>query len=1590
MKNFSPRKGSLNFLRWLFIIAVYCVPFLAEAQEVFDLALTKQLSDGQSTQVSVGDQISYTVTVHNQGTLAADGITITDYLPLGTNLVSSNWSYNSGNMASYSFPSAASGSILQPGSSISVDIVLEVQQYTNPSIINLAEISSAIDENGNTEDDDSMFDNSNANDFVGGDNTIDDENGDEDDHDFAGIIVNEIPTIFDLSLEKELADGQSGVVYNGDFVNYTISISNEGNTAADNIIITDYLPDGTVLADDDWILNSNGSAYIMALSGSVLQPGASVSVDITLAVDDAGDGELINLAEISGATDGNGNQVTDMDSTPGNSIAGEDDYDDASVTVMTIPVTDCNNPLTCDPVTACVGGQETITICPSYCIAGNFQITEVHSTFNCSIVIQDDGCIKYTPLPGMDAVGFDYLTIVASNENGECVELVYNFTIGNCCTAYAGELDALDNNVCMGNTISAYPVINPVVPDGYVMEYVLSLGENHDIVATNELPEFFVEADGYYTIHTIVYDPAVFDISNYSNGIEIYNYFEGDNCGSFLLYGAGIWVEDCCFADVGTLVPTQETFCQYEKVKGELLETPTIPDGFVIRYILTDYLGNIIARKATPNFGYVDPGTYTIFTAVYDPTVLNLSTYTNIQTFMDEFIIPPAGFCGDITFNGATCVVEECCVANTGELDPLNNQVCTGEELVAYFVSDAVVPDGLNLVYVLTTGNGNIVGINSDPIFVGDIVGNYTIHSLIYDALTFDPTAYATGSEMSTYFENEPCGGFLVNGASISVEECVEPCTADVGVLIPVQPSFCDFDDVVAVITTEPVVPEGFHIRHILTDYLGNILQKKVNPNFGQLPPGTYTIFTVVYHSDDIGLGTYDNIQDLLDVFVGADSDFCGDITFNGATCVVDDCTPPCTPENIYACTGPVTPLVVCPEFCEIGSDYVFSEMHTTFECSLTDLGNGCIRYVPLPGFDGMEDQIEIIACNDAGVCETVYAYITVGDCDVDPPNPPNPPNPPCTADQDLCIATFATNTTPTQICLDFCNDGATIESIDATFDCVFEPTTEVCFEFLPLPGMFGQEVITVTACSGNGVCEDANVYVTISDDCSGNITSNNVPVAIDDNEWTNINTPVVIQVLSNDSDPDGDVFTICDYTLPANGTVVQIGNSFEYTPNQGYVGVDVFSYTICDGNGGSDDAAVYVDIQPATNQPPIAIDDFVETDYNDPIIINVLDNDSNPSGGDFYICSFEQPADGTVVETANGFEYTPNTNFSGIDVFTYTICNGNGGEDQGTVTINVLSCVSEMEVCRWPFSTSIEHTLICVDFCGDGYLVQDLDSYFQCSLSEPENNCFYYLPLPGFTGVDTVAVTGCNASGACETAYAYVNVTDNCSGVEVPVGNQPPVAENDTVILVGYSSMNLEVLWNDYDPDGDNFEICAITLPANGTISNLGGGLFTYYPSGSFEGVDAFSYSICDDFGNYDYGLVIIYGAEGKPANSTEQVMNMMSEDPEGTRIDFSSARNACLDHMQVPNVLTPNGDGINDVFRITDENNCLMLRQEVEFVVFDRMGSVVYQDRAYQSNLQWIPETNLPGDTYFYSLNVANENGKVNQIQGFIELRK
>jgi hypothetical protein len=128
-------------------------------------------------------------------------------------------------------------------------------------------------------------------------------------------------------------------------------------------------------------------------------------------------------------------------------------------------------------------------------------------------------------------------------------------------------------------------------------------------------------------------------------------------------------------------------------------------------------------------------------------------------------------------------------------------------------------------------------------------------------------------------------------------------------------------------------------------------------------------------------------------------------------------------------------------------------------------------------------------------------------------------------------------------------------------------------FTYTPVSNFSGSDDFTFQAYDGLALSNAATVNITV-------ITYNHPPVAQPDSATTTRGTKVAIDVLANDSDPDGDALAVVSFTKGANGKVTTgTSSKLSYSPAAGFMGTDTFGYTISDGRGGMATAAVSVTV---------------------------------------------------------------------------------------------------------------------------------------------------------------------------------------------------------------------------------------------------------------------------------------------------------------------------------------------------------------------------------------------------------------------------
>ncbi|MGH9921324.1 MAG: tandem-95 repeat protein, partial [Nitrososphaerales archaeon] len=343
----------------------------------------------------------------------------------------------------------------------------------------------------------------------------------------------------------------------------------------------------------------------------------------------------------------------------------------------------------------------------------------------------------------------------------------------------------------------------------------------------------------------------------------------------------------------------------------------------------------------------------------------------------------------------------------------------------------------------------------------------------------------------------------------------------------------------------------------------------------------------------------------------------------------------------------------------------------------------------------------------------------------------------------------------------------------------------------------------------------------------------NDAPVADEDSVSVDENEATAISVLSNDSDVDGDSLTVTSVTDPPNGSAIINGNgTITYTPTGDYNGPDSFDYTISDDNGGFDTATVNVIVEPM-NDAPVANDDAVSTDEDTILEIpeaTLLANDTDADGDTLTVSSFDavSTAGGTIV-LGSSLDYTPPSNFNGVDTFTYTASDGNGGFDTATVTVTVNAVNDEPVLGAIGDQTIDEQTLLTFTATAtDVDIGQTLTFSLigaPAGVSITSGGVFTWTPTEAQgSGVYTfdVVVTDDGSPNLSDSETIDVTVNEvNTAPVLNPVGDQ--TIDEETLLSFTATA-------SDSDVPANTLTFSLSGEPAGASITS--GGVFTWTPT--------------------------------------------------------------------------------------------------------------------------------------------------------------
>lgn len=335
-----------------------------------------------------------------------------------------------------------------------------------------------------------------------------------------------------------------------------------------------------------------------------------------------------------------------------------------------------------------------------------------------------------------------------------------------------------------------------------------------------------------------------------------------------------------------------------------------------------------------------------------------------------------------------------------------------------------------------------------------------------------------------------------------------------------------------------------------------------------------------------------------------------------------------------------------------------------TTDGGLTLYSNGSFRYVPNPGFQGV-DAFQYQATDGFGLSAPVTATIVVGT------------NRPLAANDAFPVSEEATlSVSAASGLLSNDTDPLGRAMTAALFSAPAHGTATVSangsFTYTPAVNFFGTDSFRYRVTAGGVKSNLATVTLTVTN-------VNDAPVAHGDTYKTRSNTPLAVAaaqgVLTNDTDPDAEPITAELVSGPTSGTLeFAADGSFNYVPAFDFHGTATFTYRSRDGVTTSNPATVTLRV----NDPPVTTTDTYTVPEDGVLNVTargVLANDSDIENDTLAAMLLNGPLAGSVTLNANGsFVYTPGAHFYGTDSFSYAASDSVNQSEATIVSIAVTS----------------------------------------------------------------------------------------------------------------------------------------------------------------------------------------------------------------------------------------------------------------------------------------------------------------------------
>ncbi|MEZ7670925.1 Ig-like domain-containing protein [Pauljensenia sp. 20925_1_34] len=440
-----------------------------------------------------------------------------------------------------------------------------------------------------------------------------------------------------------------------------------------------------------------------------------------------------------------------------------------------------------------------------------------------------------------------------------------------------------------------------------------------------------------------------------------------------------------------------------------------------------------------------------------------------------------------------------------------------------------------------------------------------------------------------------------------------------------------------------------------------------------------------------------------------------------------------------------------------------------------------------------------------------------------------------------------------------------------------------------------GKDAVAISVSDGRDA-GDGSINVTVKE------SANEPPVANADHLVVREGASASISPMANDTDPNSDTLRLVSVDdVPAGITAVMDSTAGTITVDGNTAGTYYLSYTITDGPTTAT-GIIRVDVAPTgSDLPPSTEDDLGVLPDGGQVLVDLLANDSDPTGGVLTVQQLDVPPGSPLAVALVNRQMVRVTAPSGLSnpaSFTYTVSNGVA---TASATVTILPAPANTESA--PPELNDDSLVVRV---GDVASVSVLDNDRSPAGLKLTVSSELQHEIPAdlgsvFVSNNVVRVRGGSRPGSGRIVYTVSDTAGNVASAVVNLTvvamdedtNTAPRPKDVVARTVAGHKVTIPIPLEGIDAEGDSVTLVGMASSARlGTVTQVGSN-FEYTPGNDVQGTDSFTYVVEDALGKQAIGGIRVGVAPRPSLNQAPVAMPDSVRVRPGTKVSVAVLAN-------------------------------------------------------------------------------------------------